>query len=101
MIKDDDLLSKCNTNWNKTSADSKIEVNSKTVYNKIFFKTQTKFCGDECTNFSDEVLKIDPSYTCLAKISLNSIFRWKLLHASCIKRMLVNWKMWLVYYQRP
>ena len=43
LIKDDDLLEKCNTIWDKVGADIKREFNSKPVYNKIFLKTKIKF----------------------------------------------------------
>ena len=34
LIEDDDLLEKCNTNWDKTSADIKKELDGELVYNK-------------------------------------------------------------------
>ena len=41
FIKDDDLLEKYNTTWNKVSADIK-EFDSEPVYNKEFLKTKIK-----------------------------------------------------------
>ena len=34
LIEDDDLLEKYNTNWDKASADIKIEFDSRSVYKK-------------------------------------------------------------------
>ena len=36
LIEDDDLLKKCNTIWDKNSADIKKELDSKPVYNEEF-----------------------------------------------------------------
>ena len=46
LIKDDDLLKKCNTNWDKVSADIKKEFDNELVYNKTFLKTKTKSHSD-------------------------------------------------------
>ena len=74
LIKDDDLLKKYNTIWDKISADAKIELNDKPAYNKSFLKTKTKFYCDEVTNFHDkEAPKVNSSYTCLPVVTLDSI----------------------------
>ena len=46
LIKDDDLLKKYNTNWDKVSADIKKEFDNELVYNKTFLKTKTKSHSD-------------------------------------------------------
>ena len=75
LIKDNDLLNKYNTMWDKISADAKIELNDEPVYNKTFLKSKVKFYGDEATDFHDKkVPKVDSSYTCLTVISLDSNF---------------------------
>ena len=51
LIEDDELLEKYNTVWDKVSADTKKECDSKPVYNKKFLKTKTKSHGDEATDF--------------------------------------------------
>ena len=51
LIKDNDLLEKCNTIWNKVSADIKKEFDSDPVYNNIFLKTKIKFHDKEVTDF--------------------------------------------------
>ena len=56
---------KCNTIWDKVSADIKKEFDSKPVYNKNFLKTKIKSHGDEVT-------EVDSYHTCLAVISLDS-----------------------------
>ena len=75
LIKDNDLLNKYNTMWDKISADAKIELNDEPVYNKTFLKSKVTFYGDEATDFHDKkVPKVDSSYTCLTVISLDSNF---------------------------
>ena len=72
LIEDDDLLKKCNTIWDKISADNKKEFDSQPVYNK-FLKTKIKFYGDEATDFHDKgIPEVDSNLTCLAVISLAS-----------------------------
>ena len=39
LMKDDDLLERCNTIWDKVSADFKKEFDSEPVYNKHCLKT--------------------------------------------------------------
>ena len=51
LIEDDELLEKYNTVWDKVSADTKKECDSKPVYNKKISKTKTKSHGDEATDF--------------------------------------------------
>ena len=70
LIKDDDLLEKCNTIWDKVKADTKKEFNSESVYNKEFLKTKIKSHVEEITDFYDEKIpKLDS-----AVISLDSAF---------------------------
>ena len=42
LIKDDDILEKYNTAWDKVSTDIKKEFDSESVYNRIFFENQNK-----------------------------------------------------------
>ena len=49
LIKDDDLLGKYNTIWDKVSSDIKEEFNSEPIYNKTFLKTKIKFYGGWCS----------------------------------------------------
>ena len=73
LIKDDDLLKKYKTIWDKVSADIKKEFDSKSVYNKIFLKSKGKSHGDEVTDFyNNEIPKMDSNHTCLPVISLDS-----------------------------
>ena len=70
MIEDNDLLEKCNTIWDKISADI---FDSEPVYGKNFLKTKIKSHGDEVTDFYDkEIPKVDFNLTYLAVISLVS-----------------------------
>ena len=73
FIKDDDLLEKHNTIWDKVSADIKKQFDSEPAYNKIFLKIKMKSNGDEVKDFYDKkISKIDSNHTCLAVISLDS-----------------------------
>ena len=89
LIKDDDLLEKYKTIWDKVSADIKKGSDSDPVYNKEFLKTKIKSLGDEVTDFYDiKIPKVDSDYTFLAVISLNSALKkCALLSASLFKRM--------------
>ena len=51
LIEDDDLLEKCNTIWEKFSADIKKEFDSELAYNKHL---EIKSHGDEVTDFYDK-----------------------------------------------
>ena len=73
LIKDDDLLEKYNTIWDKVSADIKKQFDSEPAYNKNFLKIKIKSNGDEVKDFYDKkISKIDSNHTCLAVISLDS-----------------------------
>ena len=89
LIKDDDLLEKYKTIWDKVSADIKKGSDSDPVYNKEFLKTKIKSLGDEVTDFYDiKIPKVDSDYTFLAVISLNSVLKkCALLSVSLFKRM--------------
>ena len=76
MIKDDILLEKYNTIWDKVSADIKKEFDSEPVYNKNYLKTKIKSHGDEVTDFYDKKIpKLDSNHICLAVISLDSALK--------------------------
>ena len=51
LIKDGNLLNKCNTIWDKISANVKIELTSEPVYKKKFLKIKAKFYRAEATDF--------------------------------------------------
>ena len=76
LIKDDGLLEKYNTVWNKVSADIKKEFDSEPVYNEHFLKTKIKSHDNEAADFYDKNLpKVDSNHTCLAVTSLDSAFK--------------------------
>ena len=76
LIKDDELLQKQNTIWDKVSGDIKKEFDSRPVYKPEFLKTKIKSHGDEVTDFFDKkVPKIDSRHTSLAVISLYSALK--------------------------
>ena len=87
LIKNDNLLNKYNTIWDKISTDAKVELNGIPVYNKTFLKTKTNVCGDEATDFHDKELhKVNSSFTCLVVMSLDHL----ILFLGCIKNII--WK---------
>ena len=51
LIKNNDLLEKYNTIWDKVSVDIKNAFDSELVYNKKILKTKVKSYGDEVTDF--------------------------------------------------
>ena len=60
----------------KFSADIKKEFDSEHVYDKNYFKTKTKFHGNEVTDFYDKKIpKLDSNHTRLALISLDSALK--------------------------
>ena len=73
LMKDDDLLERCNTIWDKVSADFKKEFDSEPVYNKNCLKAFLKSHGNEVTDFYDkEVQKADSNHTWLAVTGMDS-----------------------------
>ena len=54
LIKDDDLMKKYNTIWDKVIADFKKEFDSEPVYNKGFLKIKIESYGDKATDFLDK-----------------------------------------------
>ena len=72
LIKYDELLEKCDTIWDKFSADIKKEVDSKPVYNKKLLKTKIKSYGDKAADYYKEIPKGDSNHTCLALVNLDS-----------------------------
>ena len=75
-IKDDELLEKYKTTWDKIRADIKKEFDREPTYNKEFLKTKIKAHGDEITDFYDKKFpKVDSNHTCLAVISLDSALK--------------------------
>ena len=53
LIKDDELLEKYTSIWDKVLADIKKEFDSEPVYNKEFSKTKIKSDGDKVKDFYD------------------------------------------------
>ena len=77
LIKDEDLIEKCNTisdkvsNYIKNEFDN--EFDSEPVYDKNILKSKIKSYGDEATDFHDKELpKVGSNYTSLAVINVDS-----------------------------
>ena len=76
LIENDDLLKKCNTIWDKFSADIEKKFDSESTYNKEFFKTKIKCHGDESIDFTiKKIPKVGSNNTCLAVITLDSALK--------------------------
>ena len=76
LIKNDELLKKYNTTWDKVSTDIKKEFDSENVYNKNILKTKIKSHGDKVTDFNNKgIPKADSNHTCLAVTSLYSALK--------------------------
>ena len=74
--KDDELLEKHNTIWDKVITEMKKEFDSESVHNKELLKTKMKSHGDELTDFYDKkISKVDSNDTCLAIIKLDSALK--------------------------
>ena len=56
LIKDHVLLEKCNTIWDKASANIRKELDCELVYNKNYLKTKLKSHGNEVTDFYSKKL---------------------------------------------
>ena len=51
FVKDDELLEKYNTIWDKVSTDIKKEFDNELAYEKEYLKTKIKSHGDDVTDF--------------------------------------------------
>ena len=72
LIKNDDLLEKYNTIWEKVSVDIRKGFDSKAVYNKKFLKTKKVLMVIQLQTFMIKNPKVDSNHTCSAVISLDS-----------------------------
>ena len=77
VIKDDDVLDKCNEIWDKIKETLSIKFHSIPVYDEQYIKAKVReFNGVSNTNFSsDEVPKENKHYTCIACITIDSVMR--------------------------
>ena len=74
LIKDDDVLDKCNEIWGKIKEIWSIKFHSMPVYNEKYMKAKARgFNGVIKTNFlGDKIPKESMYYTCLACITIDS-----------------------------
>ena len=76
LIKDDDLLEKYNTIWDKLIADIQIQFDREPVQNNKFLKDKRKSYDDEATVFHDkEIPKVGSNHACLAVTNLDSALK--------------------------
>ena len=77
VIKDDDVLDKCNEIWDKIKETLSIKFHSMPVYDEKYIKAKVReFNGVIKTNFlGDEVPKENEHYTCIACITIDSVMR--------------------------
>ena len=77
VIKDDDVLDKCNEIWDKIKETLSIKFHSMPVYDEKYIKAKVReFNGVIKTNFlGDEIPKESMHYTCIACITIDSVMR--------------------------
>ena len=79
LIKDDDVLDKCNEIWNKIKKTLNIKFHSMLVYDEKYIKAKVReFNGVIKTNFlGDEIPKEGVHYAYIACITIDSVMRMK------------------------
>ena len=79
LIKDDDVLVKCNQIWNKIKKILNIKFHSMPVYDQKYIKAKVReFNGVIETNFlGDVMLRESVHYACIACITIDSVMRMK------------------------
>ena len=95
VIKDDDVLDKCNEIWDKIKTYLNIKYHSMPVYDEKYIKAKVReFNGVIKTNFlGDEIQKVSMHYTCIACININSIMTGKKeLSTDLFRRMQIQTK---------
>ena len=77
VIKDDDVLDKCNAISDKIKGELNIKFHSMPVYDEKHIKAKVReFNGVIKTDFlRDEIPKEDMHYTCIACITIDSVMR--------------------------
>ena len=74
LIKDDNVLEKYNTIWDKVITDIWKDFHSEPVYNKFFLKTKIN-CYDNEVFYHKKIPMLDSNHTCWAVISLDSALK--------------------------
>ena len=75
LIEDDKLLEKCDTIWDKVSADI-IKIDREPAYNENYLKSKIKSNGNEVTDFyNKKIPKLGSNHTYLLVISLDSVLK--------------------------
>ena len=79
LIKDDDVLDKCNEIWNNIKKTLNIKFHSMLVYDEKYIKAKVReFNGVIKTNFlGDEIPKEGVHYAYIACITIDSVMRMK------------------------
>ena len=72
LTEDDDLLKKCNTIWDKVSADIKKEFDSESVNNKVFWEPKQNLMAIKLQIFTIKISPLGSYNTCLAVTSSDS-----------------------------
>ena len=76
FIEHDDLFKRYHGIQNRVSNNIKKELDCQPTYNRKFLKTKIRSYSDEAKNFyNKEVPKVASNYTCVAVISLDSVFK--------------------------
>ena len=79
LIKDDDVLVKCNQIWNKIKKILNIKFHSMPIYDQKYIKAKVReFNGVIETNLlGDEMPRESVHYACIACITIDSVMRMK------------------------
>ena len=77
LIKNNELLEKCNEIWEKVKKSIKKEFDSETVYNEDCLKAEIKFCNGKIKkNFhNNKIPKEGSQFIYLCVILIDSVFR--------------------------
>ena len=77
MVKDDNVLDKCNKIWDKIKEKLNIKFHRKPVYGETYIKLKVREFDDKIkTNFlGDGVPKENRHYTCIACIAIDSVMK--------------------------
>ena len=96
LIKDDDVLVKCNQIWNKIKKILNIKFHSMPIYDQKYIKAKVReFNGVIETNLlGDEMPRESVHYACIACITIDSVMRMKKreLSTNLFKDVWIYWR---------
>ena len=94
MIKNDDLLDKCNETWNKIKKTLSIKFHSMPVYDEKYIKAKVRQLNGviKANPLVDEIPKENMHFACIACITIDFVMRMekKELHTSLFRRVQIQ-----------